>query len=561
MAYQNPYDYFKLQDETHKFHADSAGCDIASSPLDIERENRDVVRQNLDILASNRVRSERDAARDNIKHFVQRWGLSFDENKSNYALSRDEKHIIRMDFYGSINETDKTPAHTRHTAQYLRFISSHSHDKISQQDYDLGVSPVWQLFRQFPRFRKIEGNLKKQLRKMNVPSSLLPQMNAYDFSDVLYRFYYDPDTAPKSYMFLGARRCFIKDFIRKHEKAFRRYLAQIEVDERYADELVLNMKKYGRTSHIYVVHHDKGIELLRQYQDKGLLDAHIKIGSRLSKSQIEFIRNRGDYLKIAVLGADGKPLRGPEFSVHHKVAVKDAAEVPDLLNVNMFENLCLTVDVPYHRVLHSLDVTQTIDRRESYISRIYMDKNIVFWGGFHPDFHIYYNYRQDQRTLHQKQNYALWKQNNPLIQGDSLLPENPLSPKLSRKRKKQLQKKAEIQQRKAVAMVCSLESSLPKKKKQEVSNEKKLPAVLVEFPLAKVNNIKTVIAKAREEKKKKLEQRRKCYRKKVLTKKKKEALGDLMGVLQTAFQKDVSAAQKEKAFNRILVFLNKKRVR
>ena len=91
---------------------------------------------------------------------------------------------------------------------------------------------------------------------MNIPASMLPHMNAYDFSDVLYQHYYDPQTAPKAYMFLGARRSFIKDFIRKSETKFRQFLKHLDIDDRYSDELISNMKKYGKTSRVYVIDHE-----------------------------------------------------------------------------------------------------------------------------------------------------------------------------------------------------------------------------------------------------------------------------------------------------------------
>ena len=141
-------------------------------------------------------------------------------------------------------------------------------------------------------------------------------------------------------------------------------VTQAEIDALKSDANDLASQKKELQAQLNEVKADKN-EALKQKQ--------------LLEEQIEVIRDPGDYTKIAILGKDGKPLTGPDFSVHHKVAVKDAAEIPDLLDVNKFENLCLTIEYPYHRILHSLDSTQTIDRRESYTSRIYMDKDIIFW--------------------------------------------------------------------------------------------------------------------------------------------------------------------------------------
>lgn len=79
---------------------------------------------------------------------------------------------------------------------------------------------------------------------MNIPPEMLPHMNAYDFADVLYRRFQDTaDDYGKVRIFTGARRSFIKDFIRNNEKQFRAYLRRTQVDDRYADALIEMMHK------------------------------------------------------------------------------------------------------------------------------------------------------------------------------------------------------------------------------------------------------------------------------------------------------------------------------
>ena len=187
MEHQNPYDYLS-EDGTENFQKDFYGISEEELPFEIEKENRQLAREYLDILSSCNIRKERDTAREEIKNLIRKWGLHYEDNKPHYALSRDEKHIIRMDFYGSINETDKTQAHTRHTQQYLKHIQSNNKPELAAQNYDLSTSPVWKLYRQFPRFRKIENKLKQQLQKMNIPAfpirskKTLPKISC--FSDI-----------------------------------------------------------------------------------------------------------------------------------------------------------------------------------------------------------------------------------------------------------------------------------------------------------------------------------------------------------------------------------------
>lgn len=380
--------------------------------LRLEENNKELAQKYLDILSSSINRQERDFIREEIKTLIRTWGLTYVDDLEHYPLSREEKHIIRMDFYGSINQTEKTPPRTNLSERYLQFINAPQTQQAERppQDYNLDASPTWQLFRQFPRFQKIESELKEQMQKMRIPAELLPALNAYDFSDILYNYYKEDENSPKAHLFLGARKSFIKDFIRHNETAFRKYLTQTNVDKRYIDALVDEMKRLGKTSNIMVMDPIKWKTLFKQYQKAGLIPTDEVYTPDVPQKYKDLIKEHNDYFKVAILDKEGKPLSGPEFSVHHKTAVKDAATIPDLADVNKFENLCLTIDSPYHRILHSLDMTQTIDKRESYKSRIYMDKDIVFWGGFHPLFHIHYDYSQDARTLRQKKNLTEWKE-------------------------------------------------------------------------------------------------------------------------------------------------------
>ena len=380
--------------------------------LRLEENNKELAQKYLDILSSSINRQERDFIREEIKTLIRTWGLTYVDDLEHYPLSREEKHIIRMDFYGSINQTEKVPPRTNLSERYLQFINAPQTQQAERppQDYNLDASPTWQLFRQFPRFQKIESELKEQMHKMHIPAELLPAMNAYDFSDILYNYFKEDENSPKAHLFLGARKSFIKDFIRHNENALKKYLTQINVDQRYIDALVDEMKRLGKTSNIMVMDPIKWKTLFKQYQKAGLIPTDEVYTPDVPQKYKELIKEHNDYFKVAVLDKEGKPLSGPEFSVHHKTAVKDAATIPDLADVNKFENLCLTIDSPYHRILHSLDMTQTIDKRESYKSRIYMNKDIVFWGGFHPLFHIHYDYSQDARTLRQKKNLTEWKE-------------------------------------------------------------------------------------------------------------------------------------------------------
>lgn len=374
-----------------------------------EQETQNIIKNLLDRMNSNN-ETTREEARSELKECLKSWGLKYVNNIKYYPLSREEKHIIRLDYYGTIDEPIKIPGRSKSTSAYLGFINSPYKEKLDNPQYDLASSPSWNKFRQFPRFRKIEKRMIEQLRAENIPPSLISQMNAYDYADILYRAFKDTaDEYGKVRIFNGARRSFVKDFIRNNEKQFRQYLKKMKVDDRYTEALIEMMKKKGITTEIDVFDKQKATELLQNYKKEGLIPATEEISEKISAKQVEFIKYRGDYGKIAILDKEGKPLRGPTFTVHHKIAVKDGGEATYLADVNHFENLCLMVDEPYHRLMHSLDKTEISNFRESYKARIYMQNpHIIFWGGISKEYQIHYDYSHDKRSLRTMENNYKW---------------------------------------------------------------------------------------------------------------------------------------------------------
>ena len=545
--------------------------------LKLEEHNKELALKYLDILSSSINRQERDFIREEIKTLIRTWGLTYVDDLAHYPLSREEKHIIRMDFYGSINQTEKKPPRTNLSEKYLKFINTPNQTEHPPQDYDLNTSPTWQLFRQFPRFQKIESELKEQMQKMRIPAELLPALNAYDFSDILYNYYKEDENSPKAYLFLGARKSFIKDFIRHNENTFRKYLTQINVDNRYIDVLVDEMKRHGKTSNIMVIDPIKWKTLFKQYQKSGLIPADEVYTPDVPQKYKDLIKERNDYFKVAVLDKDGKPLSGPEFSVHHKTAVKDAANIPDLADVNKFENLCLTIDSPYHRILHSLDMTQTIDKRESYKSRIYMNKDIVFWGGFHPMFHINYDYSQDTRTLRQKKNLAEWKEKHhiPTLQeikeAYSSYVEGLNRSKNTKKKKKSSKNNTSntLPAKYEAPLHINITPNKAKRTKKQIQticstenkhNEPKLPPK--KEKIAQPMSMERIFNKLKQkQEQKKLEQQKRNYHEQ-MKRKKIEAIKELYRVMQLVASKtNRTKEQDTRALERIRVALSKHKSR
>ena len=206
-----------------------------------------------------------------ITKFKQ-WGLLYIEKK-HYALSRPEKHLIRIDFYGTVNKPrpdQKSDVYQQNSLTFKETLSrkekkraknltleeavptSTEKPQYSPQDYDLNLSPTWRLMRTFPRFHTIENKVRIQMAKQGVNPTILPFLNVYDYSDILYNYYQRPETqeGENVRIFLGARQTFIKDLFKKHTAWLRDYFQRHNYDERYIEALIKSAQKKGVTTNI-----------------------------------------------------------------------------------------------------------------------------------------------------------------------------------------------------------------------------------------------------------------------------------------------------------------------
>lgn len=118
------------------------------------------------------------------------WGMKC-INKRHYALPREIKHIIRMDFYGTVDKIDekKDGKSSKKLSETYRQRNPEKTAGVRPADYDLSQSPSWTVFRQFRSFRLLERNLPELLIKEGISPQDFKRLNAYDFSQILYNRY------------------------------------------------------------------------------------------------------------------------------------------------------------------------------------------------------------------------------------------------------------------------------------------------------------------------------------------------------------------------------------
>lgn len=281
------------------------------------------------------------------------WGMKC-INKRHYALPREIKHIIRMDFYGTVDKIDekKDGKSSKKLSETYRQRNPEKTAGVRPADYDLSQSPSWTVFRQFRSFRLLERNLPELLIKEGISPQDFKRLNAYDFSQILYNRYIakskpDAEKDERANLFLGAKYRFVKAFIRRNKTSLRRIMELRGYDPRYTETLIRHMEQYGVTGGFDVLETNYTQEMLEPLKKRKLIPEETRAGDPITDGQAAGIRAAGLVSVILARDENGNPVTGPELTVHHKVAVQDSGEKTNFAEVNQFKNLCLIIE-PYH---------------------------------------------------------------------------------------------------------------------------------------------------------------------------------------------------------------------
>ena len=202
---------------------------------------------------------------------LKQYGITYVE-KYHYPLSKDEKHIIRIDFFGRVNQprmTDLSAIYKKYLSPSQKSISKentaansstkkkrgkrkeHTEEPFFQtttyalSEYNLAESEAWKLYRLFPRFHNLEHKMLQTIQNLHISPEDLKKLSVYDFSDILYRTFCKKEGSQDAHLFLGARQAFIKDIFKKNEKWIRTYLQRLNVHPRYIDALIKSAQSKG----------------------------------------------------------------------------------------------------------------------------------------------------------------------------------------------------------------------------------------------------------------------------------------------------------------------------
>lgn len=325
-------------------------------------------------------------------------GLTMEE-MLRYPLSSDERHVIRMDFYGSV---DLRPSHQLSTF-YKDMINKPLSEKCNATAYKLEKAPMWKIFRQFANFRKIEPNIKQYLSDNMINPDILKIMSVKDFSDVIFKAFQKDNEYKVSFSNRDSERnAFVKSLVNEKSDAIFDILNHQGHDHRYIHSLLNAMKTYGITDtyHLIITETYFTEKTLSDLRSAKIPVDDFNVGDKIPQTLMNdlFKQDKGHLIiardeNMEILSS----ANFPTFEVHHKIAVSESGKLPLLAQVNYKNNFVLVESNIHQKVLHGYDQLLVQKDKEAYHCRMeFVDECLSFMAGFTPDTQLSVNWTYDE---------------------------------------------------------------------------------------------------------------------------------------------------------------------
>lgn len=313
---------------------------------------------------------------DNINELIN---SSYDEGIYS-PLANDEKRLIRMDCYGSINK--RTKHQLSHL--YLHFCKNKK-GKFKLSEYDMENSPSWKLFMQFESFRKITSKVKRYLYTNRINPDALKVMTVSDFCDVIYHTFKENNKAESACFSKSSddiKHRQVKMFMKYQGEAFQQRLLDKGIDVRLVKSLCNAMKRFGvcELSAISIVETHYTPQIITDLEKAKYDVSDIKVGDKIPQEFIDELIDSQKEGLILARDENGNLLDKsvlPRLEMHHKKAVRFAANQDYIAKVNYPNNLVLVDSLMHAKFYHLFDKIIKQNDIQTIYSRLNIDSRIM----------------------------------------------------------------------------------------------------------------------------------------------------------------------------------------
>jgi len=440
---------------------------------EFDYENQIKAYQTLVKLASNS-NSNNESRADamyKLQRIMESIGLELVEQQDCF-LSKEERMIIRMDFYGTIDRMQAGERRRKLSEPYLEMMSNPLKKRPKGVEYDFSAAPMWPLFARFKSFRKIEKQLKNYLVRNKINPKILTVMNVRDFSDLIVQAFEKNESTSKIETLknvhqaaerakkyfanhhmnadclsafhekvvskinsapskggaemkisfekpFSVRKNFVISFVSEHEEQISDILLQQGFDRRYVISMLNAMKKYGatKTDKLVITETHFTDQILKDFKRVKIDCKDFKKGEPIPQVLIDYLieAKQGDL--IAARDEDGRKLCSsafPSFEVHHKHAVSNSGDLPNMASINYKDNLCLVFTEIHTFVLHGMDIIED-NKRDAYSRRTeFLREDVAFMGGFEENQQIscpyFYSSSRKKYDKEDSKNYTTFEE-------------------------------------------------------------------------------------------------------------------------------------------------------
>ena len=360
--------------------------------------------------------------RNNVRHSIaekqlnvihEKTGSSYEEGTC-APLFVDEKRLVRMDCYGSINrrrEDQLSPLY-----KYFRERQGQKNYKLSL--YDLDASPNWRVMTQFQSFRNIEDQIKLYMQKNKFHPDTLKVMTVSDFCDVIYNIFANKD-AERAH-FVEKEDCirnrYVRSFMKNYGNNFRNLLLSKKIDERCVNSLCNQMKRFGAcdldglvVTEIY--HTPRTLKALKR---NGYNVGKAKVGDKIPQKLVDELIDENKANLILARDRNGEPVDRyvlPRLEVHHGYAVK-FTDSESLAASNYPNHLVLVESKMHQYYYHLFDTLVKHDNMQTFFSHLNItDKQMRTRIGFAENDAVFGDLENNQEFLERRQEDLLHKAN------------------------------------------------------------------------------------------------------------------------------------------------------